>query len=417
MKNALYAQSGGVTSVINASAAGIIETARKYNDQISTVFAAENGILGALRERLFDTSIESDSAIQLLSQTPGGAFGSCRYKLKDIDKQAAEYRRLFEVFEAHDIGYFFYNGGNDSADTCLKIAKMAEQLKYPLAAVHVPKTIDNDLPITHCCPGFGSVAKYVAVSTMEATCDVASMAESSTKVFIMEVMGRHAGWIAGSASVMANSDNDAPHIILLPEVAFDKERFLAKVNACVKAVGYCVVVASEGVQYADRRFLADSDTVDAFGHKQLGGVAPILAAMIKDNLGYKYHWAVLDYLQRSARHLASQVDLDMAYSVGVKAVEYALSGLNAVMPAITVNTNQPFTWDIEAVPLEQVANVEKMLPQEYIREDGMGITEQGKQYFSALIQGEANCQYSNGLPVYTNLQLQRIAKKLPHFND
>ena len=412
LKNALYAQSGGVTSVINATAAGVIEQVRNHQDKIGTLYAAKNGILGVLRENLFDMSIESNEEIRALTQTPGGAFGSCRFKLKDTTEQAAEYKRLFDVFEAHNIGYFFYNGGNDSADTCLKVAQMAQQLGYPLQAIHVPKTIDNDLPITHCCPGFGSVAKYVAVSTMEASRDIASMAETSTKVFIMEVMGRHAGWIAGSAGVIADNESDAPHIILLPEVAFDKQKFLAKVDESVKQQGYCVIVASEGAQYADGTFLADSDTVDAFGHKQLGGVAPILAAIVKDNLGYKYHWSVLDYLQRSARHLSSQVDLDQAYQVGVEAVNYAIQGLDAVMPAIKVTSQQPFEWTIEPANLSEVANVEKMMPAEFIRADGMGITQAGKDYFLPLIQGEAANKYSNGLPVYADLKLQRIEKKL-----
>lgn len=405
-RNAFYAQSGGVTSVINASAAGVIETARKHGDKIGTVFAGRIGILGALNEELYDTSLESAENIEALRYTPGGAFGSCRYKLKSLEDNRAEYERLIEVFKAHDIGYFFYNGGNDSADTCLKVSQIAEKLNYPLQAIHVPKTVDNDLPITDNCPGFGSVAKYVAVSTLEATADVTSMSETSTKVFILEVMGRHAGWIA-AAGGLAN-----PDIILFPEVPFDKTNFLSAVDKAVKENGQCIVVASEGVQDANGHFLADGGTVDAFGHKQLGGVAPALAGMIQSELGHKYHWAVADYLQRSARHISSQTDLDHAYAVGAEAVQYAIQGHNAVMPAIIRSESDDYAWHLEMAPLDQIANVEKFLPAEYIREDGYGITEKGRAYLQPLISGEAYPPYKNGLPVHAQLQLQLTGKKL-----
>lgn len=409
-RNAFYAQSGGVTSVINASAAGVIEAARKHPDQIGKVFAGKSGILGALHEELYDTSLESVEDIEALKHTPGGAFGSCRYKLKSLEDNREEYERLIDVFKAHDIGYFFYNGGNDSADTCLKVSKIAEKLNYPLQAIHVPKTVDNDLPITDNCPGFGSVAKYVAVSTLEAAADVTSMSETSTKVFIVEVMGRHAGWIA-AAGGLAN-----PDVILFPEVAFDKARFLAAVDHAVKANGQCIVVASEGVQDADGNFLADGGTVDAFGHKQLGGVAPQLAAMIQSELGHKYHWAVADYLQRSARHISSQTDLDHAYAVGVEAVKYAIQGHNAVMPAIIRGAGKEYSWHLEMAPLDQIANVEKFLPADYIREDGYGITESGRAYLEPLIAGEAYPPYEKGLPVHAKLKLKLIDKKLNAFS-
>ena len=405
-RNAFYAQSGGVTSVINASAAGVIQAARQHPDKISTVFAGKNGILGALNEELYDTSLESDSDVNALIHTPGGAFGSCRYKLKSLEDNRAEYERLIEVFKAHDIGYFFYNGGNDSADTCLKVSQIAEKLNYPLQAIHVPKTVDNDLPITDNCPGFGSVAKYIAVSTQEATADVRSMSETSTKVFILEVMGRHAGWIAAAAG-LAN-----PDIILFPEVAFDKATFLAAVDDAVKTKGQCIVVASEGVQDAEGNFLADGGTVDAFGHTQLGGAAPTLAAMIQSELGHKYHWAVADYLQRSARHISSQTDLDQAYAVGAEAVKYAVAGHNAVMPAIIREQGQEYAWHLQMAPLEQIANVEKFLPAEYIREDGYGITEAGRAYLQPLIAGEAYPPYQDGLPVHADLKRQLVSKKL-----
>mgnify|MGYP001944506545 CR=1 FL=1 len=405
-KNAFYAQSGGVTSVINASAAALIETARQYPQQIGTLYAGKNGILGALREELIDTGAESDETIALLKSTPGGAFGSCRYKLKSLEDNRAEYERLIEVFKAHNIGYFFYNGGNDSADTCLKVSQIAEKMGYPLQAIHVPKTVDNDLPITDCCPGFGSVAKYVAVSTMEAGADVASMAETSTKVFILEVMGRHAGWIA-AAGGLAN-----PDIIIFPEVPFEQGKFLAAVQKAVDTKGHCIVVASEGAQDAEGNFLADAGTVDAFGHKQLGGVAPALAGMVRNELGLKYHWALADYLQRSARHLASQTDLDHALAVGKAAVEYAVAGKNAVMPAIIRTSDSPYQWEVQEAPLSKIANVEKMLPAEYIREDGYGVTEACNTYMHALVAGEAASQWRDGLPVHARIQGKLAEKKL-----
>lgn len=406
-KNAFYAQSGGVTAVINVSAAGVIETARQHSEKIGKVFAGKNGILGALREQLYDTSLESAEAIQGLKHTPGGAFGSCRYKLRSLEENRAEYERLIDVFAAHDIGYFFYNGGNDSADTCLKVSQIAETLGYPLQAIHVPKTVDNDLPITDNCPGFGSVAKYIAVSTLEAKADVRSMAETSTKVFILEAMGRHAGWIAAAGGLAE------PDIILLPEVAFDKAAFLTKVQHAVDTQGYCIIVASEGTQDEEGNFLADAGTVDAFGHKQLGGVAPTLAKMVKEELDLKYHWAVADYLQRSARHVASATDLDHAYAVGQSAVEYAVAGKNAVMPAIHRTGDNPYQWEIVESPLSKIANVEKMLPPEFISEDGFGITEAAKTYLRPLIEGEAETPWNQGLPVHTELQLKLVEQKLP----
>lgn len=410
-KNAFYAQSGGVTAVINASAAGVIEAARE-SKVIGKVYAGRNGIIGALLEDLIDTSQESKSAISALKHTPGGAFGSCRYKLKSLESNRREYERLIEVFRAHDIGYFFYNGGGDSADTCLKISQLAETMGYPIQAIHVPKTVDNDLPITDCSPGFGSVAKYTAVSIREAALDVKSMCATSTKVFVMEVMGRHAGWIAAAAGLAQEQDGDAPHIILFPEIAFDQDKFLKKVDRVVKKNGYCVIAVSEGARYKDGTFLADAGSVDAFGHKQLGGVAPVLAQMVKDKLGYKYHWAVPDYLQRSARHLASEVDLEQAYAVGRAAVKLAEAGHNAVMPAIVRGKGKKYSWSIGEAPLAQVANVEKKMPRNFISSDGFGITRQARDYLSPLIQGEAQPPYKNGLPVQARLKLAPVAKKL-----
>jgi 6-phosphofructokinase len=411
-RNAFYAQSGGVTAVINASAAGVIETARKFHDKIGTVYAGRNGIIGALTEDLIDTSQESPAAIADLRHTPSGAFGSCRYKLKGFDKNQAEYERLIEVFKAHDIGYFFYNGGGDSADTCLKISQLSAKLGYPLQAIHVPKTVDNDLPITDTCPGFGSVAKYVAVSIREAGYDVASMAKTSTKVFIMEVMGRHAGWIAAAGGLAAEKEGEAPQIILFPEIKFDEAAFLARVDESVKKYGYCAVVASEGLQNADGQFMSEAGGKDAFGHAQLGGLAPMLAALVKDKLKYKYHWAVSDYLQRAARHIASKTDVEQAYAVGKAAVEFAVAGKSGVMVTIVREESSPYKWSIGEAPLDQVANVEKKMPREFISADGFHITDACRAYLSPLIQGEDYPPYRNGLPAYVTLKNAPVPKKL-----
>jgi 6-phosphofructokinase 1 len=411
-KNAFYAQSGGVTAVINATAAGIIETARAHPRHIGKVYAGRNGIIGALTEDLIDTSQDSEVDIAALKHTPSGAFGSCRYKLKGLDESRAEYERLIEVFRAHDIGYFFYNGGGDSSDTAHKVSQIGETLGYPIVCVGVPKTVDNDLPITDTCPGFGSVAKYVAVSIREAAFDVASMALTSTKVFILEVMGRHAGWIAAAGGLAAQFEGDAPQLILFPEIAFDEERFLARVKASVQDNGYCAVVVSEGVRNAEGKFLSDAGVRDAFGHAQLGGVAPVIAALVKHRLGYKYHWAVADYLQRAARHIASQVDVDQAYAIGQAAVKLALEGKNAVMPVIKRLSDDPYRWEIAEAALVDVANVEKTVPREYITEDGFGITEACRRYLSPLIGGEAYPPYKNGLPDYVRLKNVAVPKKL-----
>lgn len=411
--NLFYAQSGGVTSVINASACGVIETARQNKDQIGKVYAGLNGIIGALREDLIDTSKETSKQIAALKHTPAGAFGSCRYKLKSLDDNRAEYQRLMEVFKAHNIRYFLYNGGGDSQDTAHKVSQLSLQEGFPITCIGIPKTVDNDLPVTDNCPGFGSVAKYVAVSIREAGLDVASMCESSTKVFVMEVMGRHAGWIAGAAGLAAEEEGDSPHIIIFPEIAFNEAKFLRKVKSCVKKFGYCAIVVSEGARYRNGQFLADAGGKDAFGHTQLGGVAPFLAELVKQKLGYKYHWAVADYLQRAARHIASGTDVEQAYAVGKAAVEFALAGKNAVMPTIVRKGGKRYRWSIGEVPLADVANVEKPMPRKFITTDGFGITDEAKQYFSPLIAGEDYPPYKNGLPQYAKLKKQLVNKKLP----
>ena len=413
-KNVFYAQSGGVTAVINASACGVIEAARK-NRKFGKVLAGRNGIIGALREELVDTSLETKQAIRGLRYTPSGAFGSCRYKLQSALEAPAEYERLIAVFKAHDIGYFFYNGGGDSQDTANKVAAYSQAVGYPITCIGIPKTVDNDLPYTDCCPGFGSVAKYVAVSTREAGLDVASMAESSTKVFVLEVMGRHAGWIAAAAGLAKDHPQAPPHIILFPEIAFDKQVFLDKVKATVKKVGFCVIVASEGAQYADGSFVADAGLKDAFGHTQLGGVAPSLVDMIKHEHGFKCHWSVADYLQRAARHIASATDVAQAYAVGEAAVEFAAAGKNAVMPIIVRGKGKKYTWSIGEVALSKVANVEKKMPRGYITRDGFGITPRGRDYLAPLIAGEDYPPYKDGLPDYVRMTNQLVQRKLPRF--
>ncbi len=413
--NAFYAQSGGVTAVINATACGVIETARKSR-RIENVLAGRNGIIGALREELVDTSLESRLDIAGLRYTPSGAFGSCRYKLKGIDDNRAEYERLIDVFRAHDVRYFFYNGGGDSQDTAHKVSQLSLQMGFPITCIGIPKTVDNDLPYTDTCPGFGSVAKYVAVSTREAALDVVSMAESSTKVFVLEVMGRHAGWIAAAGGLARDGNKGAPQIILFPEVDFDKKDFLAGVLSSVEKDGYCVVVASEGARYPNGDFIADSGSVDAFGHKQLGGVAPTLVEMVKAEHGYKCHWSVADYLQRAARHLASATDVEQAYAMGRAAVEFALEGKNAVMPIIVRKKTKRYAWTVGEVPLSKVANVEKMMPRSYITKDGYGITAACRRYLEPLIAGEDHPPYKNGLPQYVTLRNKLVRKRLPTFD-
>ena len=416
-KNAFYAQSGGVTSVINATAASVILEAKKYKRKIGKVYAGKNGILGALREELIDTSKESISAIKSLISTPGGVFGSCRFKLKSFEENEKEYKRLVEVFRAHNIGYFFYNGGNDSADTAFKVSQISKKLGYQINCIAIPKTVDNDLAKTDCCPGFGSAAKYIATSVMEASLDVASMSETSTKVFILEVMGRHAGWMAASSALARIKKNDAPHIILLPEIIFNQKKFLNKVKDIVKNNGYCVIVASEGVKSSKGKFLTESDIKDAFGHSQLGGVAPYLSELVSKKLKLKNHWAVSDYLQRSARHLSSKTDLLHAQAVGIYAVKYAVRGMNGVMPIIERLKSKKYSWKIVPAPLSQIANVEKKLPNSFISKDGFNVTKKAIEYLQPLIQGEAFPKFRKGIPNIQKLKLIEVKKKLPNWND
>jgi 6-phosphofructokinase len=412
-RNAFYAQSGGVTAVINVTACAVIETARRNRDRIGNVYAGRNGIIGALTEDLIDTGKETARAIAALMHTPAGAFGSCRYQLASIEKDHAQYQRLIDVFRAHDIGYFFYNGGNDSADTCLKVSQLSARMGYPIVAVHIPKTVDNDLAVTDCCPGFGSVAKYVATSMREAAFDVASMAKTSTRIFVLEVMGRHAGWITAAVGLADDKDTPIPLLLLFPEIRFDEAKFLTEVDARVTKFGYCCIGVSEGLQNPDGALMAEAGSKDAFGHAQLGGVGPLIAARIKERLGHKYHWAVADYLQRAARHLASRTDVLQSYAIGKAAVEMALAGQNAVMPAIVRTSSKPYRWKIGVAPLDQVANVEKKLPRDYISADGFGITAKARAYLEPLIRGEDYPPFKNGLPRYARLKNVAVPKRLP----
>ena len=412
LPNAFYAQSGGVTAVINASASGVIEAVRKNKNKIGKLYAGRNGIIGALTEDLIDTTKESTAAIAALKHTPAGAFGSCRYKLKSLEENRKEYERLIEVFKAHNIEYFFYNGGGDSADTCLKVSQISKSLGYPIQAIHIPKTVDNDLPITDCCPGFGSVAKYIAVSTKEASLDVASMSKTSTKVFILEVMGRHAGWIAAAGGLASTEKSPLPIVILFPEIIFNRKKFVKKVREAVNKFGFCSIVVSEGVKGADGKFLSDQGLTDAFGHAQLGGVAPVVANIIKEDLGLKYHWSVADYLQRAARHIASQTDVDQAYALGRAGVELALDGQNAVMPIVKRLSDKPYKWKIGSAALSRVANVEKKMPKRFISGDGFGITNSCRRYLEPLIKGESYPPYESGLPKYVILKNKSVPKKL-----
>lgn len=414
-RNAFYAQSGGVTAVINATACAVIETSRQHPDRIGKVFAGRNGIIGALTEDLIDTSLESAADIARLRHTPGGAFGSCRFKLKSLDEHRAQYERLIEVFRAHDIGYFFYNGGNDSMDTALKVSRLSETLAYPLTCIGIPKTVDNDLPFTDSCPGFGSVAKYVATSMREAGLDVASMASTSTKIFVMEVMGRHAGWITAACGLASEREGDPPHILLFPEVPFDESAFLARVQDCVVRHGYCTIAVSEGLHDAEGRFLSDMGTKDAFGHSQLGGVGQVIAQLIKDRLGHKFHWALPDYLQRSARHLASATDVEQAYALGKAAVELAVAGRHAVMPGIVRLADAPYRWEIGVAELANVANVERKMPREFISADGFQITDKCRAYLAPLIAGEDPPPFRDGLPDYVQLKNRGVPRQLEEF--
>jgi 6-phosphofructokinase 1 len=410
--NALYAQSGGPTPVINASACGVIEAARRSRGRIGKMYAARYGIIGALTEDLIDTGRESAAAIARLREAPGSAFGSCRFKLRPFDEDRSQYERLIEVFRAHDVGYFFYNGGNDSMDTAWKVSQLSATVGHPVVCIGIPKTIDNDLPLTDSCPGFGSVAKYVATSMREAGRDVASMYRTSTQVFVLEVMGRNAGWITAACGLAADTSDAAPQILLFPEVPFDEARFLARLKTVVERSGWCAIAVSEGLRGADGRLVLEGGYRDAFGHVQLGGVAALIAQLVGERLRYKRHWAVADYLQRAARHLASRIDVDQAYRLGAAAVRLALDGRNGVMPIVVRASNRPYRWKVGVAALKDVANREKKLPPEYIAADGFHITPACRTYLAPLVRGEAYPRFRDGLPDYVTLRNHPVPKKL-----
>ncbi len=409
--NAVYAQSGGVTSVINASAYGVIKAAMKA-DFIENIYAGLFGINGILEDKLIDIAQEAPEAIEGLRYTPSAAFGSCRKKLGDLQKQRADFERIIEVFKAHNIRYFFYNGGNDSMDTAYKISLLSKEMGYEVISIGVPKTVDNDLPVTDNTPGYGSVAKYNAVAAREGSLDVESMHRDSTKVFVLESMGRHAGWIVGATGLAAVSEKDGPHLILFPERTFDQEEFLAKVEETVAKIGYCVVAVSEGVHRPDGSFLADSGLRDEFGHAQLGGAALTVSSIIKNELKLKVHTAILDYCQRSGRHIASKTDVEQAIACGEKAVELAAAGKNGHMPIIVRESDDPYCWSIGDTEIVNIANKEKEVPDHFIREDGYHITDAFRRYATPLISGEDYPPFVNGLPAYVRLKKVLIPSKV-----
>ena len=411
-RNAVYAQSGGVTSVINASAYGLIKAAQA-SGAIDAVYCGHNGINGVLEEQLIDVSREAPEAIEALRHTPAGAFGSCRLKLRDVEKNRAQFQRIVDVFAAHDVHYFFYNGGNDSMDTVAKLSTFAKDQGYGLQVIGVPKTIDNDLPITDNCPGFGSVAKYNTISMMEGSMDTESMHKDSTKVFVLETMGRHAGWMAAATGLASRDERDGPHLILLPEVPFDKARFLQAVEGHVSRIGYCTITVSEGTQDAEGNFLSEGGTKDAFGHAQLGGAGQVIQDMVKGDLGLKVHGAVLDYCQRSGRHVSSKVDVEQAIACGREAVALAEQGLSGMMVTIVRESDSPYRWSLGHTDASNIANQEKMLPGEYIREDGFHITDGFRTYCQPLIQGEDYPPYQDGLPTYRRLAKHLVPARLP----
>jgi len=413
-KNAVYAQSGGVTSVINASAYGVLIAAQQA-DFIDQVYAGYDGINGVLEERLIDLGQEDPDALAALRYTPAGAFGSARRKLQDVEKDRSAFERIIEVFAAHDVQYFFYNGGNDSMDTVNKLSKFAKDHSYPLQVIGIPKTVDNDLPITDCCPGFGSVAKYNAVSMMEGSLDTGSMHRDSTKVFVLETMGRNAGWIAAATGLASRGEEEGPHLILLPEVPFDPKRFLQAVEDTVRRVGFCAVTVSEGARNAEGKVLSEVGGQDAFGHSQLGGAGQYIQEVVKNELKLKTHGAVLDYCQRSGRHLASKVDVIQAIECGKRAVELAGRGGTGRMVTIVREQDAPYQWSLSHTDAANIANQEKKIPSEYIREDGFHITEGFRTYCLPLIQGEDYPPYHEGLPAYTRLKKALVTPKLAPF--
>lgn len=409
-RNLLYAQSGGVTAVINATAAGVIATARQASGEIGQVLAARNGILGVLRETLVDTAGLSVRDLERLRSTPGGAFGSCRFDLDPADRNPAQYDRLFAVLAAHDVGCFLYNGGNGSMETCRQIQAAADARGYPLTVLGVPKTVDNDIVLTDCCPGFGSAAKYLATSIREVGLDLNAMTTGSGRAFVLEVMGRNAGWLAAACALAAEDDDAAPHLILLPEVAFDEAAFLARVKSVVERSGSCAIVVAEGVRGLGGKVLSIQDR-NQKGYIQLGGAGEVIAEKIHTGLGYKVHYALADYLQRSARHIASRTDTAQAFGVGKAAVRRAIAG-NCGVVGIERLSDEPYLWRTTLQAFDLVANLERQVPPEFIAPDGFGVTDAFRRWCRPLIAGEDWPPFRDGLPDYLRLQLPLVPPRL-----
>ena len=401
LPNALYIQSGGMTSVLNNAAYTIIKTIQKYPKKIGKLYAGIYGIVGVLEDNLLDISTLSEIQIENIKNSPGGVFGTSRYKIKSINEDFAIYETLVNIFIKYNIHYIFYNGGNDSVDTALKLSKITKKFDYKLYCIAVPKTIDNDIACTDVSPGFGSAAKYIATSMYEASIDLKSMCKTSTKVFIMEIMGRHAGWLTAASAVWKNNDSDPPHICLLPEIPFNQERFLKLVTNSVNKYGYCSIAVSEGLKDETHKFISHKNTNDTFGHTQLGGVSSVLANIIQINLGYKCHYAIPDYLQRAAKHLCSKLDIEIANAVGKAAVEFAIQQKNNVMPCIKKIQTNPYLYEIECISLDNIANVEKKMPLNFIDKENLTITSECKEYILPFVSGEVFPKYSeNGKPIY-----------------
>jgi len=412
--NLFYAQSGGVTAVINATAAAVIQTARNRPDAVGKVLAGRHGILGALGEDLIDASAFATDDLAAIARLPGGVFGSCRFDLDAPERNPGQYDRLFEVFAAHDIGYFLYNGGNGSMDTVVKLSTAARQRGYRLVCIGVPKTVDNDIEGTDCCPGFGSAAKYVATSMLEAGLDLDAMASRVGRVFVMEVMGRNAGWLAAATALAATDEDQPPHIILMPEVPFDEAVFLERVKATVERLGYCAVTVSEGIRRSDGSLVMEQSH-DRKGRVQLGGAGQCIARLVHAAFGYKHHWAIPDYLQRAAGHTVSATDHAHACAVGRAAVEYAIDGRDGVMPAIRRVADDPYGWVVEPAALADVANRERLVPADFIRADGLHVTDAARRYLQPLIEGELRPPFVNGLPHYQRFKPGRVPRKLPPY--
>jgi len=415
--NVLYAQAGGVSAVINASAAAVIEKVQKHPDQFGKIYTALNGIKGVLEEALIDVSNMSSETLERLKHQPGAAFKACRFDLDPLEHNTAQYERVLEVFKTYEIGYFFYNGGNGSMVTAQKVADYCGEHGHPVICVGVAKTIDNDLDLSHCSPGFGSAAKYIATSFLEASLDIISMHETSSKFFVMECMGRNTGWLTLAAGLAKEVIPDLPLILLPAERAFNKTLFIQKVEQLISEKGYCVCAVSEGLQDEQGEYLAIAGIEHTLerDYTQLGGVGSYLSHMVSQHIQSKTHCAVPDYLQRSASHIVSQTDWQMAYDAGKASVEAALRGAHGVLPIIEVTGENPLTWCFKTVELEAVANLEKTVPDNFLTEDGMDITPAALDYLRPLIQGERPVHFKNGLPDIAIMSFVQVQKKLTPF--